>query len=100
VNQETDIMDANTRHLINLTDEEIEARFEDLGYLLTIDDLYFTSETVDDYRAARLGWINPGEIDEDEPGLLVVKKAQAMKGQPRKDVVVIDFGSGRAVMAQ
>lgn len=92
-------MDTNTRHLIDLTDEQIEAQFEELGYLLSIEDIYFTSESIDDYRVASKGWNEPGEIDTDEPSLLIVKRAQAMKGEPRKDVVVIDLGAGRAVMA-
>lgn len=83
------------RSEISLTDEEIEARFEELGIGLTIDDVIWTRDTLDDFRAARKEWAEAGRIEVDEDGVLVISRAQAAKGQPRRTVYVVDFGPVR-----
>lgn len=85
------------RDEINLTNEQIEARFDDEGYGLTVDDLSFTRETVADFAKARGSWHNAGALIDADDGKLVVRGCQAVKGQPRRDLIVVDFGSVRAV---
>ncbi len=87
---------------INATDAEIAARFCDLGCRLAIgygdeDSIIVTEDTLDDFRAARKLWREPGKIEIEQTDALVIQDAQAAKGQPRGCVVVVDFGQARAV---
>lgn len=85
------------RSAISKTDEEIEAAFDELGYGLTIDNLSFTTDTLAEWLEARQRWADPGRLVEQSETHFVVERAQAVRGQPRRDVVMIDFGDGRAI---
>lgn len=86
------------RDEIQKTDEEIEALFvETFGACLCVSNLTFTRDTIEDILAARKTWAEPGKLQTNEGGVLEIAAAQSEKGQPRKDVCVIDFGTVRAV---
>jgi hypothetical protein len=85
------------RNEIFLTDEQIEAAFDDIGYATDIDSIAFTREALDHFRAARGEWAECGRITDDTDNVFAVAKAQVKKGEPRRNVVVIDFGAVRAV---
>jgi len=84
------------RNQINLTDEQIEQRFESLGVSSTVDDLVFTGETIDHWLDARKSWREPGKLERDGDSVIIYG-AQVAAGQPRSDVFIVDFGSVRAV---
>lgn len=86
-----------SRDIIPLTDAEIEARFDALGASVTVDDLTFTDESIEEFKAARADWREPGRIERDEDGELVVERCQAIAGTPRRTLYVVDFGAARAV---
>jgi hypothetical protein len=89
------------RKEVELSDEEMKAVFEELGYGLTVDDLVFTRETIDDFESGRRMWKEPGAEPEHHTvktyDAWTVRGAQAKKGDARRDVVVVDFGTVRAV---
>lgn len=67
-----------------------------------IEDGRPTSETLDDYRAASKNWNSLGQRNEKTvAGIPVLEfiDAQAVKGQRRQTVVVLDLGKFRAVFA-
>jgi hypothetical protein len=87
-----------SREALPQTDAEIEAAFDALGYGLCVSDLsYFPSDEMDAIRAARRDWSDPGRIETDDPNHLVITRAQATRGQTRRDVVVVRFGAYCAV---
>lgn len=85
------------RAQIAMTDAEIEAAFDEIGHSTDIDIVAFTRETLDDFRAARAQWHEPGSTDTDDARALLIMRAQTHKGHPRRDVCVIDFGAVRGV---
>ncbi|MEM7428634.1 MAG: hypothetical protein AAF441_21300 [Pseudomonadota bacterium] len=90
------------RNEIQFTDEQIEEHFDESPLGATIDEVVFTRDTLDDFKMARNDYREPGTVDDDNFGgfsALVIEGAQAAKGQPRKDIVVIDYGTVRAVLA-
>jgi hypothetical protein len=87
------------RVLVPMTDAEIETMFARLGYRLTIDELVFTAETIDDFWFARYeAWDDPGTVARHEPGLLIVKRARPRKSSQPRDVVVVGFVMVRVVL--
>ena len=59
----------------------------------------FTSETLEDYREARLKyWTTAGKLVTDEPGLIVIRGAQPRPMRPSRDVVAVGLGRARIVM--
>lgn len=87
------------RNLIPMSDDEIEAKFDVLGYGLCVSDLSLADDTIDDFLAARArgSWREAGRIDTHTADTLVIRDVQPAKGQPRRDVVVIDLGPARAL---
>lgn len=86
------------REQITATDEEIEAAFDRLGYAVTADTLaYGLADEIEKFRQARKTWSDPGRIEEDTPDVLVVEKCQAVRRQPRRDVVLVRFGDYCAI---
>lgn len=81
------------RDLIKLTDEQIEAAFNDC---CTVDDLSFTRDTLADFRAAREKYAEPGRIEKNTESAWELSKAQVSRGQPRRSIRVVDFGEVRA----
>lgn len=89
---------ADIRARIKMSDGEIVGHFERLGYGVAISQIAFTTETVDDFRAARRQWNKAGGINVSEPGLLVIEDAQPRSYQKTRDIVVVSLGHARAVM--
>jgi hypothetical protein len=89
----------DARGRIPMSDDEIVAHFTRIGYRVTIGQIAFTSETVQDFREARLGkWWKAGKLRMDEPGLLRIEDAQPRPDQRTRDIIVVSFGGARAVM--
>jgi hypothetical protein len=86
------------RGRIGLTDSEIIDRFSRFGYRVTIEQIAFTTELVEDFIEARRKWLRAGRLRINEPGLLVIEEAQPRPGQRTRDMVIASFGSSRAVM--
>jgi hypothetical protein len=87
------------RRRLKMSDADVVDHFRRLGFGVSIEQLAFTSESVDDYREARLEeWAKPGTLVKDEPGLLIVTGVQPTPLRPARDVVVVSLGSVRAVM--
>jgi len=61
-----------------------------------------TNESIDDFKAARKGWneagIFAGEGEIAGFPFISWTRCQAMKGQTRRDVSVVDFGDRRIVL--
>lgn len=91
-------MAQTARERLTMSDADIEDHFGRFGYRVNVKQLIFTGETVDDFRAARRGWYRAGEIRESEPGLLIIEDVQPRPGRATRDLVVVSFGSVRAVM--
>ena len=88
------------RELIKLNDDQIAERFDEMGYGTEADDLELTKETIADFLQATESYssyksIDEGVLDTGEP-YLVIENAQPIKGQPRTDLMVVDFGDVRA----
>lgn len=85
------------RNEIAKTDEEIEAAFDRLGYGITASELTYTRDTIGSFRDARMSWAKPGRVGKSTDTVFEVMDAAAVASQPRGAVVVIDFGTVRAV---
>lgn len=85
------------RDRIKMSDADITRRFERLGYNVTIDQVAFTTEGVEDFYNARdTDWTGVGKIRIYEPpGLLVIEGAQPRAGQPTRDIAVVSLGYAR-----
>ena len=89
----------DARERINMTDSDIVAHFARIGYRVSASQIAYVGETVDDFREARSKkWYKAGRISRNEPGLLIIEECQPRPGQRTRDVVVVSFGSSRAVM--
>ena len=88
------------RNLITLTDDQIEAAFDSLGGSCNMNtnygsiDLITTQDTLADFIAAAKNYNDHGAIEQDG-NTLVIRNAQARKGDVRRDLYVIDFGAVR-----
>ena len=73
------------RNEIELTNEQIEAIFEKHGFLLDVDDLVFTRDTLDDFREGPIfNVFDYGNVIE------------FTTGREHKCMCVVDFGTVRA----
>jgi hypothetical protein len=89
----------NARERIPMSDNDIVAHFGRFGYRVTIAQIAFTGETVDDFREARTSkWWKAGKLRQNEPGLLRIEDAQPRPDQRTRDIIVVSFGTARAVM--
>lgn len=89
----------NARDRIPMSDADIVAHFGRFGYRVSIDQIAFTGETVDDFREARTGkWWKAGKLRQNEPGLVRIEEAQPRPDQRTRDIIVVSFGGARAVM--
>ncbi|HET8612988.1 MAG TPA: hypothetical protein VFL92_09510 [Sphingomonas sp.] len=90
------------RNEIPFTDEQIEEHFDEQSAIGgCFENVTFTRETLDDFRAARRNYNEPGHLTEDVLGgfpAIIMEDVQVAKGHQRKTVVVIDYGSVRAAM--
>lgn len=91
---------SSARDLVIFSDSSIVEHFARLGYAVSLDQLVFTLETVEDYAEAREQlWHRPGHIATHDPGgLLVIEDAQPLARQPTRDIVVVSLGDARVVM--
>ncbi len=90
---------SDARQRINMTDSDIVAHFARIGYRVLAAQIAFVGETVDDFREARSKkWYKAGRVKHNEPGLYIVEECQPRPGQRTRDIVVVSFGSSRAVM--
>ena len=83
------------RSRTKMTDDAIEQIFEDFGVSLTIDDLVFTGDTIDDFVDARSKWAELGVLErEPHEGFdsIVIENGQPRKGMARGQTIVIDLG--------
>lgn len=89
----------DARMRLQLSDAEVLESFLTLGMTLKIGDLAFTTESLEDYRQARLNeWFDPGRIIVDEPNLLIVDGVRPLPHRSSRKVVVRDFGPTRVVV--
>ena len=70
------------RNLIKLTDEQIEAQFNNC---CTVTDLTFTTDTLADFLKARESYLQPGRIVKETAETLEIDRVQSGRGQPRRD---------------
>jgi Holliday junction resolvase-like predicted endonuclease len=88
------------RNLINLTDDQIETAFDDLGGACNMDteygaiDLITTQDTIEQFVEAAKNYNDHGAIEKTE-STLIIRNAQVRKGDVRRDLYVIDFGEVR-----
>jgi hypothetical protein len=91
------MQDARAR--VPMSDDDIVAHFARFGYRVTISQIAFTGETVDNFRDARTTvWWKAGKLRQNEPGLLRIEEAQPRPDQRTRDIIVVSFGGSRAVM--
>jgi hypothetical protein len=88
------------RSRVKMSDADIIEHFARLGFDVTIDELVFTSETVEDFAHARESvWHRGGDVERYEAqGILVVSGAQPKVRQPIRDVVVVSLFHARVVL--
>ncbi len=89
----------DVRARLQMTDAEIVAHFARFGYRVSINQIAFTSELVNDFREARAKkWFRAGSLRINEPGLLVIEEAQPRPGQRTRDIVIVSLGATRCIM--
>jgi hypothetical protein len=83
-----------------MSDAEIVEHFARLGFDVTIDELVFTSETVEDFVIARETiWHRGGDVVRYEAqGILILSKAQPKLRQPARDIAIVCLFYARVVM--
>jgi hypothetical protein len=88
------------RSRVRMSDSDIIEHFARLGFEVAIEELVFTSETVEDFVMARERlWHRGGDIERYEAqGILVVSSAQPQHRQPVRDIVVVSLFHARVVM--
>jgi hypothetical protein len=89
----------DVRARLQMTDAEIVAHFARFGYRVSISQIAFSSEPVEDFRESRAKrWFRAGAIRINEPGLLVIEEAQPRPGQRTRDIVIVSLGATRCIM--
>lgn len=93
-----DSLDLRSR--VKMSDDDIIEHFARLGFDVTMDELVFTSETVEDFVLARETlWYRGGDVERYESrGILVVSKAQPQLRQPVRDIAVVSLYYARVIM--
>jgi len=98
------------RNNIQLTDEQIEELFSaHFDVAITIDDLVFTRDTIEDFKTSRQKWQEKGILrivdfiylvtlphEKTVKALVEIESVQVRKGQPRTNLCIADFGEVRA----
>ena len=92
------------RNLIQLTDAQIDEIFlDEFGHSDVCEfDLSYTAETIENFLAARKNWQDSGSLSEGVTDIgghkyITVDRCQALKGQTRCNIIVVDFGGARAI---
>ena len=89
----------DVRGRLQMTDAEIVAHFARFGYRVSIGQIAFSSEPVEDFRESRAKrWFRAGAVRINEPGLLVIEEAQPRPGQRSRDIVIVSLGATRCIM--
>lgn len=82
------------------TEAQILAAFEEAGHeYIDIEDLTFTQDTIEDFKAASKNWAECKGTEEVIYGgfaAIEFDSVQVSKGQQRHALTVIDFGDVRA----
>jgi hypothetical protein len=88
------------RSRVKMSDSDIVEHFARLGFDVTIEELVFTSETVEDFMLARERlWHRGGDVERYEAqGVLVVSEAQPVARQPARDIVVVSLFNARVLL--
>jgi hypothetical protein len=83
-----------------MSDDDLVEHFARLGFSIEIEELVFTTETVEDFvRARDMFWHRPGDIERYEAnGILILSRAQPKAGQPIREIVVLSLGHARVVV--
>lgn len=91
------------RNDIHLTDDQIEQLFDKAFQVgLTVDEVIFTRDTLSDFDTACSKYSTcgvPNYSTRDGHKTLFIPRAQPRKGDPRRDIHIIDFGTVRGVFA-
>jgi hypothetical protein len=92
------------RNLIQLTDAQIDEIFEDEFNRQDACEFYlsYTAETIENFLEARKNWQEWGTLSEGFTDIggyryITVDRCQALRGQTRCDIIVVDLGSARAI---
>ena len=86
------------RNEIDLTDEQIESKFEELRHFCCVEDLVFTRDTIEGFKIGSRNMRERRKISQPTDEQLIIRGCQDYKGQPRYDLIVIDFGTVRAAL--
>jgi hypothetical protein len=66
------------------------------------DEAIITRDTLEQFLAARENWSEMGRINADDSvegtRYIEITSAQSAKGQPRRDLIIVDLGEFRAVI--
>jgi hypothetical protein len=91
---------AEMRTRVKMSDADLVEHFRRLGFEVTVDELVFTSATVEDFVSAREQlWHRGGDVVRYEAqGILILSNAQPKIRQPMRDIVVISLFYARVVM--
>jgi hypothetical protein len=86
-------------HYPPYSDDHIEQVFAGLGFGITCEELVWTAETIAHFREAAHGYASHEGIDEgtSEEGFRYIRidRVQVRNADPRRDVLVVDFGDFR-----
>ena len=88
------------RSEIQLTDEQVEKIFESaFGACVTIDSLGFSREELVNFdkNMSCIERDKPFHSEENGFATVEIRNVKQAKGKPRQDVLVVDFGSVRAI---
>jgi len=92
------------RNQVKMTDAEIDEIFADEFRITDACefDLSWTNDTIDQILTARKNWRELGDLYEGKTEIggyrfITIDGCQAVKGQERKNIIVVDFGDARAI---
>lgn len=102
------------RNKITLTDDQLNTLFADefYGFGFEQDGIFsfsersgveFTRDTIEDFLTARkTTWLQAGHLETGKTEIgghnyIQIEDCQAVKGQPRTNILVVDFGHMRVV---
>jgi hypothetical protein len=102
-------MYAKLRNLVGLSDERIEHLFKEAGYSVKIagqnriEEVEFTSKTLDDFRNDQSTWSDPGITRLNlagDPEVLEIRNAKETSDDHRFSLIIFDFGNARVAHKQ
>ncbi len=91
------------RNDIKMTDSDIEDLFDKaFRVLITADSITWTRDSIEDFIAASNSYAEAGKVYRrtvDGLPTVMIESCQVRRGDPRRDVHIIDFGFVRGVYA-